>query len=203
MIFKQLRSNWKLAIVGTLALALHAQQLETLKITIIEGKGSVNSIKKGQGSSIVVEVRDETDRIVPTARVQFSTPATGPSGEVDGRHTFLAWTDTEGRAHVDNLVPNAEPGSFPVTVAARFAGRSGTATFNEENSASVTQVARTYTVNRPNHKVRNVLIIAGIVAAAGLAIGLSLALTGGSSAAAIAPTPTTIGVGGISVGGPK
>ena len=47
------------------------------------------------------------------------------------------------------------------------------------------------------------MIIAGIVAAAGLAIGLSLALTGGSSAAAIAPTPTTIGVGGISVGGPK
>ncbi len=200
---KQTKPNWKLAVAGILAMTLHAQQLETLKITVLEGKGSVNSIKKNQGSSIVVEVRDEADRIVPTARVQFSTPATGPSGEVGGRHTFLAWTDTEGRAHVDNLVPNALPGSFPVTVEARFAGRTGTATFNEENSASVIQVARTYTVNKPSHKVRNVLIVAGIVAAVGLGIGLSLALAGGSSAAVVAPTPTTIGIGGISVGGPK
>lgn len=199
---KRNKPNWNLALAPVLVLTLHAQQLETLKISIIEGKGSVNSIKKNLGSSIVVEVRDEADRIVPTARVQFSTPATGPSGEVEGRHTFLAWTDTEGRAHVDNLVPNALPGSFPVTVEARFAGRTGSATFNEENSASQTEVARTYTVNRPNHKVRNVLIIAGMVAAAGLAIGLSLALAGGGTGV-VAPTPTTISVGGVSVGGPK
>jgi len=202
MRLKSSQLNWKLTVVATLTLALHAQQIETLKITVLEGQGSVNSIKKSQSCRIVVEVRDETDRIVPTARVQFSTPATGPSGEVGGAHTFLAWTDTEGRAHVDDLVPNAVPGSFPVTVEARFAGRVGSATFNEENSASLTQVARTYTVNKPNHKVRNILIVAGIVGAAALAIGLSLALTGGGSTAVV-PTPTTVSVGGISVGGPK
>ena len=194
--------TWKLFLVSSVTLALHAQQLETLKITVLEGQGSVNSIKNAEGSSIVVEVRDETDRIVPTARVQFSTPATGPSGEVNGRHTFLAWTDSEGRARVDDLVPNALPGSFPVTVDARFAGRMATVTFNEENSATVTEVARTYRVNKPDHKVRNILIVAGIIGAAALAIGLSLALTGGK-AAVIAPTPTTVTVGGISVGGPK
>lgn len=202
MRLKSSQLNWKLTVVATLTLALHAQQIETLKITVLEGQGSVNSIKKSQSCRIVVEVRDETDRIVPTARVQFSTPATGPSGEVGGARTFLAWTDTEGRAHVDDLVPNAVPGSFPVTVEARFAGRVGSATFNEENSASLTQVARTYTVNKPNHKVRNILIVAGIVGAAALAIGLSLALTGGGSTAVV-PTPTTVSVGGISVGGPK
>jgi len=191
----------KLISVGMLTLALHAQQLGSLKITILEGQGSVNSITNEEGSSIMVEVRDEMNRIVPTARVQFSTPAAGPSGQVEGRHTFLAWTDTEGRARVENLVPNAEPGSFPVTVEARFAGRVGTATFNEENSASATDVTRTYTVNKPNHKIRNVLIIAGIVGAAALAIGLSVALTGGK--AAVAPVATTVSVGGVSVGGPK
>jgi len=194
--------TWKLFLIGSVTLALHAQQIETLKITVLEGQGSVNSIKNAEGSSIVVEVRDETDRIVPTARVQFSTPATGPSGEVNGRHTFLAWTDSEGRARVDDLVPNALPGSFPVTVDARFAGRTATVTFNEENSATVTEVSRTYRVNKPDHKVRNILIVAGIIGAAALAIGLSLALTGGK-AATIAPTPTTVTVGGISVGGPK
>lgn len=196
--------NMKLFLAPILAIALHAQQTEALKVAIIEGQGSVNSIKKNAGSSIVVEVRDETGRIVPAARVQFSTPGNGPSGQVGGRHTFLAWTDSDGRAHVDNLIPNAVPGSFPVTVEARFAGRVGTATFNEENSATVTQVTRTYTFNKPNHKVRNTLIVAGVVAAAALAIGLSLALSGGSSAPVIAPpTPTTVSVGGISVGGPR
>jgi len=192
----------KFVLVGCLAVSLHAQQADTLKISIIEGQGSVNSIQRGEGSSIVVEVRDERNRIVPTARVQFSTPAAGPSGEVNGSHTFLAWTDTEGRAHVDDLVPNAEPGSFPVTVEARFAGRTGTATFHENNSDVATEVTRAYIYNRPGHRLRNTLIIAGVVGAAALAIGLSLALSGGKSAAVV-PAPTTIGIGGISVGGPK
>lgn len=193
----------KVILTGSLAMALQAQQVQALKISIIEGQGSVNSIKKNAGSSIVVEVRDETGRIVPTARVQFSTPGTGPSGEVGGQHTFLAWTDTAGRAHVDDLVPNALPGSFPVTVEARFAGRTGSATFHEENSASAKEVTRTYTYNRQSHKVRNIVIVAGVIGAAALAIGLSLALRGGGTTAVAVPTPTTIGVGGISVGGPK
>ena len=193
----------KLILTGSLALAIHAQQMQALKIAIIDGQGSINSIKKNAGSSIVVEVRDETGRIVPTARVQFSTPGAGPSGEVGGQHTFLAWTDTAGRARVDDLVPNALPGSFPVMVEARFAGRVGSATFHEENSASAKEINRTYTFNRPSHKVRNIVIVAGVIGAAALAIGLSLALRGGGQAAVVAPTPTTIGVGGISVGGPK
>ncbi len=193
----------RLCFVSSLIFALHAQQVQTLKIAILEGQGSVNSIKKSQGSAIVVEVRDEADRIVPTARVQFSTPSTGPSGEVGRSHSFLAWTDTEGRARVDNLVPNAEPGSFPVNVEARYAGRIGTATFNEENSATLTQVARIYAVNKPSHKLRNTLIVAGVIGATALAIGLTLALSGGGAKAIVAPTPTTISVGGISVGGPK
>ena len=191
----------KFVFTGLLACSLQAQQTEALKIAILEGQGSVNSIRRNAGSAIVVEVRDETGRIVPTARVQFSTPGAGPSAGVDGQHTFLAWTDTEGRARVDDLVPNAEPGTFPVQVEARFAGRVGTATFNEENSATATTVTRTYTVNRPNHKLRNTLIVAGIIGAAALAIGLSLALTGGNSTAPVA-VPTTVSVGGVSVGGP-
>jgi hypothetical protein len=41
--------NWKLVLVGAVTLAIHAQQVETLKITILEGLGSVNSIKNGEG----------------------------------------------------------------------------------------------------------------------------------------------------------
>ena len=188
----------KLIFVLLLAAALEAQQADALKISIIEGQGGVNSLKQKAGGPIVVEVRDETGRIVPGARVEFTTPASGPSGEVEGRHTFLAWTDTEGRARVTNLVPNAEPGSFPVTVEARFAGKIGTATFNENNSQTATIVL---SYNKPNHKLRNTLIIAGVVGAAALAIGLSLALSGGSKAAT--PVPTTVSIGGVTVGGPQ
>ena len=191
----------KFVLVGLLALTLQAQQAEALRISIVEGQGAVNSIRDKIGGPIVVEVRDETGRIVPAARVQFSTPSSGPSGEVEGSHTFVAWTDTEGRARVNDLAPNAQPGSFPVTVEALFSGRKGTATFNESNSP-VARIARTYSLNKPNHKLRNTLIIAGVVGAAALAIGLSLALSGGTKAA-VAPTPTTVSIGGIAVGGPQ
>ena len=89
----------KIVLTGSLSLALHAQQLQGLKIAIIEGQGSVNSIRKSEGSSICRRsFAMKQGRIVPTARVQFSTPGAGPSGEVGGQHTFLAWTDTAGRA---------------------------------------------------------------------------------------------------------
>lgn len=198
-----MRLHGRFILVGMLATALHAQQMDTLKVSIVEGKGAVNSITHKAGGPIVVEVRDEKDHIVPAARVQFSTPSTGPTGQVEGRHTFLAWTDTEGRAHVDGLVPNSLAGAFEVTVEASFAGRTGTATFNQSNSAVETEVTRTYSYAKPNHKLRNTIIIAGVVGAAALAIGLSLALSGSSKAAVVAPTPTTISIGGIAVGGPQ
>ncbi len=188
-------------LVGLLAASLEAQQAEALKISVVQGADSVNSIRHKAGAPIVVEVRDDRGRIVPAARVEFSTPATGPSAQVEGRHTFLAWTDTEGRARAEGLSPNALPGSFPITVEATFAGRRGTAIFNESNSAVDTAAMRTYSYSRPGHKMRNTIIIAGIVGAAALAIGLSLALAGGKTV--VLPTPTTVGVGGISVGGPQ
>ena len=192
----------RILLAVSLAASLEAQQAEALKISIVEGQGAVNSIRKKAGGPIVVEVRDETGRIVPAARVQFSTPSSGPSGQVEGSHTFVAWTDTEGRARVNDLVPNAQPGSFPVTVDALFSGRRGTATFHESNSPVETDVTRTYSFNKPNHKLRNTLIIAGIVGGVALAIGLSLALSGGTKAV-VSPTPTTVSIGGIAVGGPQ
>jgi hypothetical protein len=196
------RLHLKFVLVGLLATALQAQQMEALKVSIVEGQDAVNSITHKVGGPFAVEVRDEKDRIVPGARVQFSTPHAGPTGQVEGSHTFLAWTDTEGRARVHNLVPNSLPGSFPVTVEASFAGRTGTATFNESNSPVETEITRTYSYAKPNHKVRNTLIIAGVVGAAALAIGLSLALSGGGKAV-VAPTPTSVSIGGIAVGGPQ
>jgi hypothetical protein len=196
------RLHGKFVLGPLLAVALQAQQMEALKVSIVEGQGAVNSITHKVGGPIVVEVRDERDRIVPAARVQFSTPRSGPTGQVEGRHTFLAWTDTEGRAHVDGLVPNSLPGSFEVTVEATFAGRTGTAAFNQSNSPVETEVTRTYTYAKPNHKLRNTIIIVGVVGAAALAIGLSLALSGGGNKV-VAPPPTSVSIGGIAVGGPQ
>lgn len=197
------RVHCKLLLAGLLSAALHAQQMEALKVSIVQGQDAVNSITHKVGGPIVVEVRDEKGRIVPAARVQFSTPHSGPTGQVEGSHTFLAWTDTEGRARIAGIVPNSLPGSFEVTVEASFAGRTGTATFNESNSPVETAVTQTYTYAKPNHKLRNTLIIAGVVGAAALAVGLSLALSGGSKAVVIPPTPTSVSIGGIAVGGPQ
>jgi hypothetical protein len=187
----------RLILIAFLVTSLEAQQADALKIAAAPAPNTPSNIKHNIPAPVVVEVRDLEGRIVPGARVQLTMPGNPPA-----TRTALAWTDTEGRAYVPDIIPEGQAGKFPIAVQASFNGRLGTATFNNDSpTPAQVEITRTFTVNKPSHKLRNTLIIAGIAGAVALAIILPLTL-GGSSAVITTPVTTTVTVGGIGVGGP-
>jgi hypothetical protein len=201
MEFSVFRITSKMLLAGFLTISIQAQQADALKMTITQGtpispksKKEAKSSAAQTPSSVIVEVRDNSGRIVPGARVQIDTP--GSAGT-----PILSWTDTEGRAYIDGVIPPGQEGKLPITAEARFNGQLGSTTFN--NNAVLPPapvITHTLTFSKPNHKLRNTLIIAGLVGAAALAIALALTLPGGGK---VLPTPTSVSLGGVTVGGPK
>lgn len=197
----------KVLLTLLLTVSIQAQQADALKMTITEGPpiATANKNKKEAAkvgplpSSIMVEVRDDTGRIVPGARVQINTP-------VSAGKPILGWTDTEGRAYIDGVIPVGQEGKLPITAEARFNGKLGTATFN--NTAmqpAPPEIMRAFTFKKQDHKVRNTLIVAGIVGSVALAIALAIVLPGGAAkmVTPAGPTATTVSLGGVSVGAPQ
>jgi hypothetical protein len=193
---KIIRVIYKIILTGLLAVSMEAQQADALKISVGQAPESPQSVKRKLGATVVVEVRDDAGRIVPGARVQLTRPGSDAP--------ILGWTDTEGRAYLEDVIPAGQEGKLPILAEARFNGKLGATTFNNAAAlAPAPQISRTFTFNKPNHKMRNTLIIAGVVGAAALAIALALTLPGGTKAVASGSTPTTVGIGGVSVGGPR
>src|SRR5207244_898558 len=84
-----------------------AQARSGLKIVIVEGEGAINNIQTGSARNPVVEVRDENDRPVAGARLNFSLPDRGPGGTFFGAGTNLtAITNEQGRASTTGFRPN-------------------------------------------------------------------------------------------------
>jgi hypothetical protein len=193
----------KMFLVGLLTFSVQAQQADALKMTITQGAppgmtSNKNAKKKAESvpSAVIVEVRDNSGRIVPGARVQIDTPASAGK-------PILGWTDTEGRAYINGVVPAGQEGKVPITAEARFNGQLGSTTFN--NTAKLPpppEITSALTFGKPNHKLRNTLIIAGVVGVTTLAIVLALTLPGGGKPP-ILPTPTSVSLGGVAVGGPQ
>jgi hypothetical protein len=201
MQFSIFSNTLRMILAGLLAVSLQAQQADALKMTVTQGAPAPSLSKKEEKkkseplpSPVIVEVRDNSGRIVPGARVEIDTPASVGK-------PILGWTDTEGRAYIDGVVPPGQEGKVPIIAQARFNGQLGSTTFN--NAAVLPpapEITGTFTFNKPNHKLRNTLIIAGVVGVAALAIALALTLPGGSKA--VAP-PTSISLGSIGVGAPQ
>jgi hypothetical protein len=203
MQFSLFRITSKILLAGLLTVALEAQQADALKLTITQGIPTAPASKKDAKkkdpvpSSVIVEVRDISGRIVPGARVQIDTPASAGK-------PILGWTDSEGLAYIDGVVPAGQEGKVPITAEARFNGLLGNTTFN--NTAMLPpapEIAGTFVFNKQNHKLRNGLIIASVVGVTALAIALALTLPGGGALKTVAPPPTSISLGGITVGGPQ
>jgi hypothetical protein len=201
MQFSLFRSSSKILLTGLLTVSVQAQQTDALKLTITQALPVAPPSKKEAKkktepvpSGVIVEVRDNNGRIVPGARVQIDTPASAGK-------PILAWTDTEGRAYIDGVVPPGQEGTVAIMAEARFDGQLGNATFNNDAKLPPAPGVAAFTFNKPDHKLRNALIIAGIVGAAALAIALALTLPGESKV--IAPTPTSVSLGAVGVGGPR
>jgi hypothetical protein len=202
MQFSLFRSSSKILLTGLLTVSVQAQQADALKLTITQGVPVAPTSKKEAKkkntepvpSGVIVEVRDNSGRIVPGARVQIDTPASAGK-------PILAWTDTEGLAYIDGVVPPGQEGTVAIMAEARFNGQLGNTTFNNDAKLPPAPGVAAFTFNKPDHKLRNALIIAGIVGAAALAIALALTLPGESKV--IAPTPTSVSLGSVGVGGPR
>jgi hypothetical protein len=174
-----------------------------LQINVLEGEGAFNDIKKGIGRAPIVEVKDETGRPVDNAKVVFQLPEMGASGTfIDGSRTFVGASNAQGRATAPVLKPNKVEGTFAIAVTASKDGSVGHAEVRESNTLAGGVVAPP-SGNGGHSKVGIWIAIAG--AAGGIAIAAvhSGSSKSGGSTGAVAPTPTTLSVGAVTIGGPR
>jgi len=175
-------------------LPLFAQTPGFLQLTAIEGESALNDVKHKVGHPPSVRVTDEAGKLIPGAEVTFTLPTLGPGAIFpNGSASATVTADNVGVAHCPPYKPNIEEGRFNIMVTGKFGPRTGSVVISQSNTSAVSQ---------DSHGHTKVWVIVAVVA--GGAIGGVVAAThhGGTPAPA-PPTPTTLSVGGITVGGPQ
>ncbi|MBI4873569.1 MAG: hypothetical protein HY822_02930 [Acidobacteria bacterium] len=169
---------------------------ERLKVLVLEGEGSKNSIRSRAATPVLVEVRDANDKPLPGAQVVFQLPASGPGGAFPGgRLMQRANANSQGRAATNGFIPNDQEGRFNIKVTATSGAETASVVVAQAN------VARTEADAKRSNKPLWILILAGGgTAAALLARG---GKSGASSGPAQAPPSITLVPGPVSVGGPR
>jgi hypothetical protein len=202
-----LKDMWLLmAICFSMTGALLAQQpnlapanapvLEGLKVLVLEGQDGVNNIREPMPMNVVVEVRDQNDRPVEGAKVDFQMPLMGPSGGFEGGvRNKEATTNIQGQAAV-SYNPNMELGRFTIQVKATQGGRGGMTTVQQQNAT--TSVAGESKSWFSRHK-KLVIVVAVAAVGVGLAVGLT---RGGKSSSSSGSSGLTITPGVPTVAGP-
>ncbi|MBZ5601265.1 MAG: carboxypeptidase-like regulatory domain-containing protein [Acidobacteriia bacterium] len=178
-----------------LSSAIHAQE-SRIRIDIEEGEGALNDARHATPRALILAVRDEMDRPVSGVKVTLTAPYSGP-GVIfpGGARTWTGTTDAEGRVAVQGVIPNKIEGRFVIRATAEFQGQEAMGTIAETNTLAAE-------IPQGGHKSKKTLIILAIAGGAGA--GIAVAMSGGkSSTPVIAPAATTLGISGISVGGPR
>jgi hypothetical protein len=172
-----------------------AQPPAFVKVTVIDGDGAFNDMKHGASHPLVIELRDAADQPLAGAKVTFTLPFSGPSGVfADGTRTSTVTTDARGQAKADTFKPNQEEGRFNIKVTAEVNGQKTEAVVGQSNTLAGGDLSQ----HKGGSKKLWFLLLA-----AGGAGGAFAAVHGGShSSAAPGVAPTTVSVGGITVGGP-
>lgn len=94
-----------------------------LEMSIVEGGEGLKNIRKGSGTSIVVEVRDRNKVPVSGAIVAFALPEFGPTGAfANGGKLLTVLSDATGRAVMVGMTPGAQTGAFNISATASFPG---------------------------------------------------------------------------------
>jgi len=185
-----------LAASGAAAIA----EQKTLQVTVIDGEGAFNDIKRGLARTPSVEVKDDDGHPVAGAKVVFQLPEMGAGGTfADGSQTLVATTDAQGRAAAPGLHPNKVEGRFTITVTASSDGRIGHAEVHQSNTMAGGDQSL-----QPNNHTKLKIFIAVAGAAGGVAVAAARAGGGSkSSNSASIPTATTLSVGSLTIGGPR
>ncbi|MBI4903304.1 MAG: hypothetical protein HY820_06705 [Acidobacteria bacterium] len=168
-----------------------------LTVIVIQGQNALNNLKANIAVQPVVEVRDENDRPVPGAEVEFELPMPGPSAIfLPGTRTQSTKTDMQGRARARDMAPNDQPGRFAIKVTATHGNRTGTVTIFQTNTSNGKSQSSVRTSNK-------LYWILGVAAIGGIAGGVAATRNGSTAATAATSNPVTIGAGPITVGGPR
>lgn len=178
---------------------LAAQAKGTLTVNVLEGEGARNIIQSRTAVPPVVEVKDASGKPVVGAEVIFQLPTVGPGGSFNGwLKNQTGRTDDQGKASVTGYAPNPEPGRFNIKVTANSGNQTGSAVIAQINVQSSGAAGASA---RKNNWWKWAVGV-GAVAAVGGGIAASRGGKNGP-ASTVAPTPVSIAVGAVTVGGPR
>jgi uncharacterized protein GlcG (DUF336 family) len=167
-----------------------------LRITVLEGEGSMNNIKLRSPRNLVVQVEDSNKKPLPQVAVTFTAPTTGAGGAFsNGDATTTVTTDTQGRASVRGFRPNTQPGKFEIRVSASSNGETARAAITQFNMA----------VSAPAPKKSNsgkLIAIVAVVGGAAAAGGFIATRKSGTTTPPPLPS-LTVSAGAGSVGPPQ
>lgn len=167
--------------------------VQRIRIFTLEGQNAVNYIPIRTATAPVVEVRDENDRPIEGASVTFTAPATGPGAVFErGERTQTTITNFRGQAGVRGYTINDKPGRFAIEVTARYQDSVARVMITQANSMEA--IPTDAGSKKKSHKTMWILL--GIAAGAGAGAGVYFATREGNN-------PINVGIGSISVGGPR
>jgi hypothetical protein len=188
------------ALLAPVLLVAQSRDGGVLRIVVLEGDGALNDIRKREGRSPVVEVRDEQGRgPVAGATVTFRLPDSGPGATFSGGgRNCEATTGADGRAAAAPLRPNGVEGRYAIRIRASAEGKTGSAEITQANTRAGGSTLKTG--GEGGSKKRLLLLALG----GGVTVVSLVLRRGGSSSSSSTPaTPTSISVGGVTVGGPR
>ena len=175
-----------------------APGLAALRVKVLQGDGAVHNIQSGRATPIVVEVREQNDRIVEGAEVTFQLPLTGPGGFFFPTQslTQTVRTNFQGQAVGAGFRPNAEQGSFEVKINVAYGNQTRTMVVTQYNSRDLFSYEPAHPKPTPFYKkVWFIAALAGGGTAAGLGIYYWTRSNGSSSSSALSLTPGQVSIG--------
>jgi hypothetical protein len=171
-----------------------SQSPQRLRIIPLEGQNAVNYIQIRTATAPVVEVRDENDRPVEGAAVEFKLPASGPGATFEGGQTIQkAVTDYRGQAGAKGYTINDQPGRFIIDISAAYQGSTGRFVMTQVNSTGPLPPEFGGPAKRSS-AWKWILLGAGAAAGAGLGIYFGTHSD---------PGPISVGTGPVTIGGPR
>jgi hypothetical protein len=160
-----------------------------LNVVIVSGDGAVNNIKQHASRDGIVRVENQDHQPVSGALVLFAAPNDGPGGTfLDDLKSLQVTTDSRGIATAHGFRPNTISGPYQIKITAMYGGQTAHAAIHQTNAAS------TNSNTGLGLSGKTLLIIGGVVAAAGTVGGIVATRGGGNSAGAtISPGTVTVG----------